>query len=112
MVMEVLRNGTVSDQFADTEVPVSFYQPAETIVINDLTYDPDTDKRPLGWTELRTKRVILKERAERKMGVSEVQILERRTQRELEVYSIITCLLCEIPQSNYVLECLCRRKQL
>ena len=42
-------------------------------------------KRPVGWAEIRLRRVFLKEWEDRKNGVDEDDILDKRYQRELEV---------------------------
>lgn len=42
-------------------------------------------KRPPGWAEIRLRRVFLKEWEDRKNGVDEDDILDKRYQRELEV---------------------------
>lgn len=48
-------------------------------------WDPNSSQRPPGWAEMKLRRVYLKEWQDRKDGVDEDEILERRYQRELEV---------------------------
>ena len=43
------------------------------------------ENRPPGWAEIRLRRVLLKEWEDRKNGVDEDDILDKRYQRELEV---------------------------
>jgi hypothetical protein len=48
----------------------------------------DLNKRPEGWSELRLKRIMLKEHIDRIGGTSEDLILEMRPEREVSVYLI------------------------
>ena len=53
------------------------------------------ENRPPGWAEIRMQRVLLKEWEDRKNGVDEDDILDKRYQRELEV-CICVCVYCQI----------------
>ena len=57
---------------------------------------------PQGWADIRLRRVFLKEWEDRKNGVSEEEILQRRYARELEVS--VACLLSCTRKNVYVLQ--------
>jgi hypothetical protein len=56
---------------------------AADIIIDAKTFDPkNPSKRPLGWSELRTKRVLMAEAVDRRSGAADSDIIESRTSRE------------------------------
>ncbi len=51
------------------------------VMVTEKNYDPKVaSKRPPGWSDLRLKRVLAKEKVDRSNGVSDVDILESRPQ--------------------------------
>lgn len=55
------------------------------VVVSADNYSPDDlQKRPSGWRELRTKRVMLKDHIDRLNGVDEASIVEKRKLKEIE----------------------------
>jgi hypothetical protein len=57
-----------------------------SIQVTKQTFDPNVlSKRPAGWSELRMKRVMLKEHIDRLNGIDEAGIIEMRPEREIDV---------------------------
>ena len=101
MVHEVLETGSVTGgarredrQQRDKEVKV--HVDDSNFLATDIT------KRPVGWTELRLKRVMLKEHIDRLNGVDEATIIEFRPTREFDV-CISSTIVVIIMLNNYYL---------
>jgi hypothetical protein len=64
----------------------SLQQDVVTLEINEDNFDAaDPKKRPATWSDLRNKRVMLKEHIDRIGGVSETAIIAKRLTREIDV---------------------------
>ncbi len=60
--------------------------PALLLTVTVNNFDPnDGGARPPGWTELRDKRILTKDKIDRLLGVSEEVIKDRTAQREKDV---------------------------
>jgi hypothetical protein len=80
MLAEVRRHGQLTGAKKETKKAV-----AVAVVVTATNYAPDDlQKRPSGWSELRTKRVMLKEHIDRLNGVDEAGIVEKRKLKEVE----------------------------
>jgi hypothetical protein len=61
-------------------------EPKLDIEITAKDFDPNNpNQRPKGWADIKLRKVYLKEWQDRKDGVDEDEIMNRRYQRELEV---------------------------
>ena len=71
---------------------------AVDVAINSKTFDPKVlSKRPLGWGEVRTKRVLMREMYERKEGATEQEIIASRPEREKKASRLFfMCVMCSI----------------
>lgn len=57
------------------------------ITSKDL-HPTDPSKKPMGWADIKLRKVYLKEWQDRKDGVDEDEIISRRFKRELEVHML------------------------
>lgn len=65
-------------------------QDAANIEFSEETFDPyNPSKRPPQWTEVRQKRVMLRDHMDRISGFSETRIAEGRALREVDVSSFL-----------------------
>jgi hypothetical protein len=79
---------------------------AVTVIITKANFSStDSTKRPPGWAELRLKRVMLKEHIDRIAGIDEENILDMRSDREIQVMAIqnLVYFLCLYDMSNLYL---------
>lgn len=59
---------------------------AKTLEITAKDFDPSNpDKKPAGWSDIKLKKIYIKEWQDRKDGVDEDEIMRRRVHREKEV---------------------------
>jgi len=59
---------------------------AKPLEITAKDFDPaDPEKKPAGWSDIKLKKIYIKEWQDRKDGVDEDEIMRRRVHREKEV---------------------------
>lgn len=103
MMEEVASGGRVISVRYDlnTEVRTTGAKADAVMKFTPSNFDPsDPNKRPKGWFELRTKRVLIREQADRDAGISEEAIAELRSRRELEEEALM---ITEVMSSGAVL---------
>ena len=91
-----ISGGPASKQAAAKPTPPPVPE-TKALEITAKDFDPsDPEKKPAGWSDIKLKKIYIKEWQDRKDGVDEDEIMRRRVHREKEVlymYTYISLLL-------------------